>query len=222
MALLVAGCGTIPTKKYYLLNYVPTAQPGRLHTGPYPCTVRLKEFDIEEAYNRPQIVYRRNPFELQYYYYRVWAVKPTRMITDLVNKHLAEANLVSTIARRFDEGTPEYELSGAIEGIEEYDNETVWFAHIAVRFKLTRIKDGVVLYNRRFDNRKQVFENQPEFVIKEMSKIMEYIMNQVVHDLDVTLAREFGTAEPVDEPVPADPDSSADTPDPWTKQGTAQ
>ena len=125
--LLTAGCGSVPTKQYYVLNYLPSMNK-RQNPNPYPITIRLKEFSIEEAYNRPQIVYRQSPFQLKYYVYRVWAVKPTRMITDLVHKHLVSANLASSIVRRFDEGKkPDYELSG-IEALEEYDSEELWFA----------------------------------------------------------------------------------------------
>jgi ABC-type uncharacterized transport system auxiliary subunit len=214
--LALAGCGSAPMKKYYLLSYEPPSLEKRRLAGPYPFALRLREFDIEEAYARPQIVYRKNPFELEYYYYRVWAVKPTRMITDLVHKHLASANLVSSIQRRFDEGTPQYELSGMIEALEEYDNEQVWFAHLAIRLRLTRVSDGAVIYNRRFDNRKRVFENKPEYVIKEMSKIVEYVMTQAVHDLDVSLNREYAPSGPA-AAVPADADSAVETPELWNK-----
>lgn len=214
--LLAAGCASIPVKKYYVVNYIPESLSDRNYPGPYPFVLRLKEFDIEEAYARPQIVYRRNPYELQYYHYRVWAVKPTRMISDLVQKHLSSANLVSAITRRYDEGLrPQYELSGMIEAIEEYDSEETWFAHLAIRFRLRRLEDGALLYNRRFDHRKQVFENQPDYVVKEMSKIMNYIMNQVAHDLDVTFAREYGVRKDGVQTQAAEPDSATDIPEMW-------
>lgn len=198
---LLAGClfSSVPIKKYYLLNYVPSTNRERTSPGPYPCTVRLRDFDIEDAYNRPQIVFRQSPFELRYYYYRVWAVKPARMITDLVYKHLLSANLVSAIIRRFDEGPsqPDYELTGVIEAIDEYDSDELWFAHIALRLTLTRVSDGIIMYTRRFDLRKRVFEHKPENVIREMSSLMEFMMSQTVHDMDVRLSREFGAPMPM-------------------------
>ena len=81
-------CGTIPIKQYYVLNYVPMRSTGRLLATPYPFTIRLKELDIEDAYNRSQIVYRQSPYELRYYFYKLWAVGPKKMITDLIQKHL--------------------------------------------------------------------------------------------------------------------------------------
>ena len=186
-------CARVPVKQYYVLNYVPTAPSARLSSTPYPFTIRLKELSIEDAYNRPQIVYRQSPFELRYYFYKIWAVKPNKMITDLIQKHLVSVNLVSHVIRRFDEGiAPNYELSGNIEAIEEYDSDQLWFAHLCIRLTLTRVADGRVLYSRLFDNRKRVYQYSPDNVVKEMSVILEFIVNQAIHDLDIIFAKEYG------------------------------
>jgi uncharacterized lipoprotein YmbA len=192
-----AGCGSVPLKQFYTLNYLPSSQRDRLNAAAYPCIVRLRDFNIEEAYDRPQIVYRQSPFQLQYDYYRAWAVKPSRMVTDLAYKHLLTANLVSGVVRRFDEGPkPDFELSGMIEALDEYDSKELWFAHIALRMTLSRISDGSVIYEQRFDLRKRVYEHKPENVIRELSSLLEYIMTRSVRGMDVRLAKEYGIALP--------------------------
>ncbi len=162
----------------------------------YPYTIRLKDLDIEEAYARPQIVYRQTPFELRYYVYKLWAVKPSRMVTDLVYKHLVSSNVVSHIIRRYDEGLkPDYELAGTVEAIEEYDSDELWFAHLALRFSLIRLSDGRTIYTRDFDNRKQVYKYSPEAVVQEMSAILEFIMDQTVQDLGAVFEKEKGSVQ---------------------------
>lgn len=197
-ALLLMQCKPPPARQYFMLNYTPVPMQQRITETPYPYIIRLREFSIEEAYGRPQIVYRQNPFELRYYNFRLWAVKPTRMVTDLMFKHLNTANLTNSVVRRFDEGRrPDFELSGMIEALEEYDSDDLLFAHIAMRVNLTRISDGANVYSRHFDLRKRVYRREPEFVIREKSLIMEYIFNQVIHDLDSRLAAELnGTQAP--------------------------
>jgi ABC-type uncharacterized transport system auxiliary subunit len=182
---LVAACGSIPLKHYYELNYLPSTHWGRLSPSPYPCTVRVADFGIEQAYNRPEIVYRQSPFQLQYYYYRVWAVKPDRMVTDLVYHHILNSGLVANVIRRYDQAPkPDYDLGGDLEAVEEYDSGELWFAHLALTINVTRISDGTSIYTRRFDLRKRVYQHTPEYVIREMSSLFEYIMTQVIHDLD--------------------------------------
>jgi ABC-type uncharacterized transport system auxiliary subunit len=132
---------------------------------------------------------------LRYYFYKLWAVGPKKMITDLIQKHLESINFVSHIIRRFDEGIkPNYELSGVIEALEEYDSDQLWYAHLAIRLSLTRLSDGRVLYFRDFDNRKRVYQYSPDNVVREMSAILEFIMDQAVHDIDGVFSREYGAA----------------------------
>ena len=193
LPFLFMTCGKIPIKKFYIINYEPEPLLDRKMTGPYPITIRIKDFSIERAYAKQEIVYRKSPYELQYYYYRVWAVKPTQMITDMIQKHIAATGLVSQVVRRLDEGkTPDYELTGTIEAIEEYDSEEIWFAHLAIRMELTRMKDKRVVYYRRFDKRKRVHQHEPEYVINVLSQIMDFIMTQALHDIDVVLGKEYG------------------------------
>ncbi|MCU0609035.1 MAG: ABC-type transport auxiliary lipoprotein family protein [Chitinispirillaceae bacterium] len=214
----LAGCtffAKIPSKQYFVMNYVVSSMKTRLNPVAYPFTIRLRDFNIEEAYNRPQIVYRQSPFELQYYYYRVWAVKPTRMIADLVYKHLSSSGIVTSVIRRLDEGPhPDYELSGNVEALEEYDSQELWFAHVAIRITLNRASDGTTIYSRRFDLRKRVYMHTPENVIKELSSLMEYIMTQTVLDLDLVFAKEYGIPVPASNNAPADADSAGFEPEP--------
>ena len=198
--LCCVGCssifGKVTIKQYYVLNYVPSSpDAASIVKAPYPFTLRVRDFDIEEAYARPQIVYRQNPYELLYYGSKLWAVKPNRMITDLVRKQLVSSGLVSHIVRRYDEGfSPDFELSGLVEAIEEYDSDQLWFAHLAMRLTLTRNSDGRVMYSRQFDNRKKVFRYSPEAIVQELSAILEFILNQSMRDMNAIFAKETGVS----------------------------
>jgi len=204
--LLVIGCATAPAKKYFTLNYSPDPLSQRLSQTAYPVTFRIREFGVEEAYSRPQLVYRQSPYEVGYYYYRVWAIKPTRMITDLVIKHVTTVGLVDHVVRRMDEGfKPHYDLTGVIEALEEYDNDEVWFAHLALRLNLIRLEDNKTVYSRRFDKRKQVHQHEPEYVIRELSEIMDMIMTEAVQAIDQVLFQESQGAKPAAAALPQTP-----------------
>ncbi|MCL2183906.1 MAG: ABC-type transport auxiliary lipoprotein family protein [Chitinispirillia bacterium] len=206
---LFAACAKMPHRQYFMLNYEPAKMQHRAMENPYAAVIRVREFSIEEAYNRPQIVYRMSRYELRYYNYKSWAVKPTRMLTDLFYKHMNSEQIVSGLVRRFDEGRkPDYELTGFIEALEEFDSDDLLFAHVAVRLTLTNLSSGTTLYSRLFDLRRRVYTRDTHAVIKEMSQIMEYIFTEAISDIDAKLAAEFGIAEfegpsftPVEEPT---------------------
>lgn len=196
--VLLAGCTAAPVKKLYVLNYEPAALSRRTSPTPWPTTIRIRDLAIDNAYDRLQITYRQSPFEMQYYFYHIWAVKPSGMLSDLIMRHLLRVNLVSSVVRRFDESEtrPEYELTGTVEAIEEYDSEEVMFARLALRLRLIRLKDNMTIYQRRFDRRKQVHERKPEYVVRELSQILDYVNSQLAIDLDGVFAREFGAVSP--------------------------
>jgi ABC-type uncharacterized transport system auxiliary subunit len=198
---LLAGCGAAPVKKFYMLNYVPEPLSERLNVNPYPYTIRIKEFAIEKAYDQQSIVYRTSAYEMGRYFYRAWAVNPTNMFVDLIQKHFDAVNLVSHAVRRLDEGgKPDYELNGIIEAIEQYESEENWFAHLAFRLSLVRIADNRVVYSRDFDSHKQVPNRDPIDVVRELSRIMDVQISQAIHDIDVVLMREYGLATSAPKP----------------------
>lgn len=192
-ALALLTCSRPPVREFYMLSYVPPPLTNRTMQNPYAAVIRLREFSIEEAYNRQQIVFRTNPFQLHYYNFKSWAVRPARMVTDLFFRHLNSVNLVSGVVRRFDEGRrPDFEIAGFIEAIQEFDSEDALYAHLALRVSMTRLSDGETVYNRHFDLRKKVFRKETVAVVLELSQILEYVFSEVITDIDQRLASEFG------------------------------
>ncbi len=190
--LLLLSCGRMPIKKYYVLKYEPDPIAERLSETPYPFTVRIKDFDIEKVYEGSRIVYSTSAYELQYYYYRLWAVKPAKMFTDVLAKHISKVALVNNVTRRLDQGArPDFEISGRIEAIEEFNSDEEWFGHIAIRFVMKRIDNGEIVYQKSFDKRKRVAKHSPEYVVRTLSELTDYIISQAVSEIDPILNEEL-------------------------------
>ncbi len=190
--ILISSCSKPITKQFYLLSYQPDQLTDRLQEEPYPFTIRLRPFEIEKAYSKPNIVYRRSPYELEYYGYHQWAVRPTDMMTDQIYSHLEGLKLVTSTVRRLDEkGKPDYELAGTVIAMEEYDSEDTWFAHLKIRMILTRLSDGEVVYNRLYDQRKIVDTHSPLHVVRTLSELTDYFASSLMNELDKTLNQEL-------------------------------
>lgn len=185
LLFLVVACGRVTKKEFFLLNYHIDDFENRIKNTPYPYTVRVRPFDIEKAYAKPNIVYRKSRYELEYYGYRHWAIRPKDMLTDLFYNHLQSINLVNSVVRRLDEkGHVDYEVSGDILAIEEYDSEDIWFAHLALRINITRLSDGKLIYTKLFDKRKQVPVKEPVNVVSSLSEITDYFITSEMTVLD--------------------------------------
>lgn len=184
-----SGCfmGQTTQTKYYLLDYIPTPTKERLDKGFYPFVLRVKDVAIHETYRRAQIVYRQNAHQMQFYSYHLWAVDPERMVGDLLVKHLRAAKLFQNITRSIEAYEPDFSLSAEIQAIEEYDYQDQWFAHLAIEYRLEDGKTGEVVWKKNYDLRRMVSQQEPVYVVRELSALLEAVHGMVVKELDIVL-----------------------------------
>jgi len=186
---LMVGCfARVNENRYYLLDYVPTPPDARIAKGPYEFSVRIKDFDVAEAYRRNNIVYRQSPHELRFYSYELWAVKPEYLVTDMFYRHLESARLFQNVTRTLDMVEPDFVLSGQVSALEEYDNKDEWYAHLAMSMSLQNTRTREVVWSKAWDYRKKVRQLEPVFVVRELSSLLEVVGDEAVASLDSVLA----------------------------------
>ncbi|RME02069.1 MAG: hypothetical protein D6812_06900, partial [Deltaproteobacteria bacterium] len=118
--LLLASCSAPRGKNYYLLQYpIP---PLETQVPKFPIFLRVKEPRISQTYDRLPIVYRFSLHKLQYYNYHLWAVKPQRMIADLLVQHLRKTGLFARVSATVEEQLPDYTITSELVSIEELDS----------------------------------------------------------------------------------------------------
>jgi cholesterol transport system auxiliary component len=189
--LLLTGCffGRTVETKYYALDYIPSPTPERLKKGPYPFSVRLREPTMAEAYKRSQIVYRQSAYQMQFYAFHLWVVDPDRMISDLLLKHLRAVRLFENASRSIEATPPDFQLTTDVQAVEEYDGPNTWYAHLAVEYQLIDDKTGTVVWKQLYDVRKAVAAQEPVFVVRELTALLESVNNQLTKDLEGVLQR---------------------------------
>jgi ABC-type uncharacterized transport system auxiliary subunit len=149
--------------------------------------VRVRDCSIAEAYRRSQIVYRQSANQIQFYGLHLWAVDPDRMVTDLVTKHLKAARLFDNVTRSVENYVPDYFLSCDIQAIEEYDNKDQWYAHMAIEYQLENAKSNQIVWKKLYDLRKDVRQQEPVYIVRGLSFLVENINDRLVKELEVVL-----------------------------------
>ncbi len=181
LVALALGCASVPDFTYFTMAY--SLLPHRDKQQTIAESLRVDDLDITPAYDKDKIVYRFSPYQFQYYNYMLWAVKPNKMVTGLVVRHLEHSGLFKAVSRDYGDTRPQYEMSGVLESIEELDSGNEWFAHIAFTLRMTRFRSDTVIWSYRVDKKKRVYNKEPVYVVKALSELMEEGMNQVVEDL---------------------------------------
>lgn len=170
--VVLTGCfgGSTQQSRYFVLHMNPPRQsPGAVIPG----LARVRNLDAESTYDKFQIVVRRNPYELSYRDTDVWAVKPNRMISDLLARRLQEYGLFSGVTRELGEQRPDYSLDGDLHAVELYDSGDRLFAHLSLSLRLARFRDGEVLWTYSFDQRREVPTLEFAHAIRILSELLD-------------------------------------------------
>lgn len=190
-ALSVSSCfgNKAPERTYFSIDYTLSTQP-RYNTPKYDATLVINNITSTLAYDRQEIVYRTNPYEFQYYWYRLWASKPRKMLNELILGHLQYANLFKSVSTTIEDKLPDYLLDVYIVSIEELDvSNTEWYAHMSLRFTLTRSNDSAQpIWSYTFDAKRPVASNQPVYVVKAMSEMLSMELVKTFQELDRKMA----------------------------------
>ena len=156
--LFLSGCfgSKAPERTYFSIDYTLGTQP-KYNAPKFNKSVVIQNVTSALAYDRQEIVYRANPYEFQYYWYRLWATKPRKMLPELISGHLRYTNIFKTVSTTIEDRLPDYILDIEINAIEELDvSETEWYAHLALRFTLQRTEDSANVWTYSFDVRRPV------------------------------------------------------------------
>jgi len=203
---------TVPTRQYYSINYMPVSNVPAASQRPYPYALQVGRFEVQRIFNRQNIIYRFSPNQIQYYELERWAVRPDYMIKDMVFKHLETSQLTNRVSIEFLDTKPDYRIEGTVEALEKFDAGDLFFAHLAMGFKLFRVSDGTQVWSYLFDQRKRVYSKEMIQTVRMLSSILQAEMNVVVSQLD-SLFLTMETGKPlitVDESVPT-PSAPADS-----------
>ena len=214
--IVFSGCfgSKAPERTYYSIDYALGTQPTNANPK-YHKTVVIQNITTALAYDRQEIVYRANPYEFQYYWYRLWASKPRKMLRELIVGHLRYTNLFSSVTSTIEDKLPDYLLDIEISSIEELDvSDTEWYAHLGLRFTLQTMDMSQTVWTYTFDSKIPVASNQPVYVVKAMSELLNTELVKAFQNLDQKLA----SSTPIRESSPA-PQTAIDfTEEPDTPQ----
>jgi len=182
----MAGCSSVPDYTYFTMAYslLPDEE---VSAKPLADSLRIRDLEIAPAYDKDKMVYRFSPYQFQYYNYMLWAVKPNKMVTELIVRQLEHSGLFEVVSRDYGDDRPEFEMTGTLEAIEELDSGTEWYAHLAFSLRISRFRDDRVVWSHRVDAKKRVYNKAPVYVVKALSELMETEMDKAVGKLGAFL-----------------------------------
>lgn len=195
--LTVWGCGRPAERAYYTLRY-PT--PAKVMPRTHPHHIRVKDLDVRESYDRPELAIRRDQVELSYRRGRRWAERPNKMITSLLRDHLQRSRLVEQVSAEIGVTPPQYTLTGEVLAIEQLaDGAESFSARLAMRLQLIDFESGEEVWSFQIDERRPVGDGLPRTTVRTHRQILADAFDKAIADLDRHFAGE--PPPPVETPI---------------------
>ena len=196
-AQLLGTKSELPQRRYYSISVEPVRTALAESERPYPLQVQVRTFDVLRAYNRNEIIFRRDRYELKRDGLHGWAVRPGDMFTDTVLQYLRQAGIFAVVGgdREFLDRRPDLVLNGQVKVLERYDSGDLWAARLAVSLELMRESDGQVVWRGEFDRQRDVFNPEMTHTVAAMSEILRSQMEQYLRQIDFAMLNQKRTRE---------------------------
>jgi cholesterol transport system auxiliary component len=180
--LVLAGCfSSLPDKKYYQIP-IDAAPPAAV---PFAASLLVERCEIDSLYDDFRIVYRVSPYEINYYSYKFWAEKPSKLIRDSLIRYLEAARLFPKLHFDSTKDAVDWTLRTTIRRVEEIDGEPAWAARLDMKIEVVETKSGARLAVRSFDRR----EPLPRKDVGEMPAVLARILSEELGALFAELRR---------------------------------
>jgi ABC-type uncharacterized transport system auxiliary subunit len=152
---------------------------------PFPASLLVERCDIDSLYDDFRIVYRVSPYEINYYSYKFWAEKPSKLIRDSLIRYMEAARLFPKMYFDSTKDAVDWTLRTTIRRVEEIDGEPAWAARLDMRIEVIDSKSGARLAERSFDRR----EPLPRKDVGEMPAVLSRILGEELAALFTALRR---------------------------------
>jgi ABC-type uncharacterized transport system auxiliary subunit len=199
--ILLSGCSqsAIAERQYYVLDTVREGQPAAVHSD---ATLRLRRFNVDEAFAGRSLVYRVDEFRYEPDYYRQFLVLPGVMITEEVRDWLANSGLFARVTAVGSRVESTYLLEGnVIDLYADFTQKVTPEAVVEIRFFLLAGPEAAesVVLSQTYRAAAPISAKTAEAVVEALSKSLADILIRLEADIAKVLARPPDKAESLPE-----------------------
>ena len=141
--------------------------------------LQVRKFTIEPAYQRANIVYRESAYDFMFYDLDLWASRPEQMMTQVASEYLNKSELFKSVETK-PNGKPDYELLGNIVAIEEVDEGSSQYAHLALQLIFKSTNSEEALWEKIFDQKMSMNDREPRTTAENISKLFGKYMEEAL------------------------------------------
>ena len=192
--LVLAACGKPPNLiNRYVLDYPP---PMVARLTPLDTAIKVELFAVDESINRPEMVYKVNPYKTGVYQYNRWRTDPGYLATDFLTRDLRDSRLFKAVFSYDNSSKARFHLEGGVVDFQENDAPGPWQAALTLNITLLDTdQENVgarVMFQRNYQARVIMPARTPQGLAEGMSSAMEQVSKKIIDDVYRAVKQRLG------------------------------
>jgi len=186
--LILIACASTPNTHFYIIDL--PSEKSATNSYRYPVSIVIERLQAEAPYADDRIIFRDSVYEVKFYHYHRWVVPPAEMITNKMYEKIKSANLFQNVNRMSGNMLPDYQLSGRLTALEEWDEAQQWYGQVQLSLALTKHETNEIVWQKDFTSRVPSTQQKPMAVVKALSTGLDNCLNNVIAELELFLKNE--------------------------------
>jgi cholesterol transport system auxiliary component len=182
LIFLLIGCVNVdrlyPEKQFFVLNASRNEKPSPSKSD---AVLKIQRFRVSSRFESNSFVYRRGDLSYESDFYNEFLISPAVMITEEVNKWLAQSGLFQQVMSFSGLIEPTFYLEGVVSALYgDYRSNHSPEAVLEVQFFLVRNVSArpVVVFEKTYRQEAALKEKSPVALAEGWSRSLEYILSQ--------------------------------------------
>ena len=192
--LALAGCGVgatrVPETRFFVVDYsVSASSKAGLRV---PVIVGVDNFRSDALYRTDKIVFRKVPYEVNFYPYSRWGARPDEIVTDRMIDHLLASRRFREVVRAASGAPSDYLVRGRVKRFEENGISKSYFAEAQIEISLIYRRTGKVLLQKRLSRQEVATSKPPGGFVDAMAKNLKSLLGVAAGQIAEAVSKHQG------------------------------
>lgn len=176
-----AGCfGSQTEKRYFQLQLSPELN---FKFNKIDRILLVESVHTQDLYDDFRIIYRKSPYQVNYYSYDFWVKKPSDLIKQSILDFLSATGVFKRVINSFSITEPDLILKSRLFSIEEVDAGNQWYARLSLEIEIYDFKTKKSLWYHQFDRRKPLTKKEVALLPRVISEILKAELIEMIKKL---------------------------------------
>ena len=144
----------------------------------------IESVDAEDLYDDFRVIFRKSPYQVNYYSYDFWVKKPAALIKQSLLSFMASTGVFKRVIDRYSVFEPDLILKSRLISMEEVDRGNEWFARLSLEIEIYDFKTKKSLWVHKFDQQRPLAKKEVTLLPRVISAILKTELIELIKKLD--------------------------------------